>query len=71
MSCTGIEDPDVVGLHWVLIVSFVLMASGAAFAWAWIPEVQDPRRVGKGCKIPSKSLEALGTGNSGIKAKEI
>jgi hypothetical protein len=47
------------------------MASGAAFAWAWIPEVQDPRRVGKGCKIPSKSLEALGTGNSGIKAKEI
>jgi len=26
--------------------------------------------VGKGCKIPSKSLEALGAGNS-IKAKEI
>jgi hypothetical protein len=47
------------------------MASSAAFAWAWIPEVRDPRRTAKGCKISSKTLEALDTENNGVKTKEI
>jgi hypothetical protein len=70
-SYISIDDPNAVGLHRILIVSSVLMATGAAFTWAWIPEVQDPRRIDEGCKIPSKTLEVLGAGNNGVKAKEI
>lgn len=71
MSCVGIDDSNAVDLRGGLIISSVLMAFGAAFAWKWIPEVQDSQIIDKGYKIPSKSLEALGTGNTGMKAKDI
>jgi hypothetical protein len=70
-SYVGVDDPNAMGLCWILIVSSVLMTSAAAFAWAWIPEVQEPRHIGEGYKMPSKTLEDLGSGNNGIKANGI
>jgi hypothetical protein len=47
------------------------MASSAVFAWAWIPEVEEPRRIENGDRVPSKALENLGAGSNGIKANGI
>lgn len=38
------------------------MLLGAAFAWAWIPDLQNCRDDEGGFKLPSKTLEELGDG---------
>lgn len=41
----GSRDPNSRRLGWVLIAFAFVMALGALFAWAWIPDVQYPRSV--------------------------
>ncbi|KAF2461878.1 inorganic phosphate transporter, partial [Lineolata rhizophorae] len=50
-------------LGWVLVIFAFVMASGAAFAWAWIPELQRPR------PLPSKTLEELAEGVRGAEMR--
>ncbi|OCK75629.1 MFS general substrate transporter [Lepidopterella palustris CBS 459.81] len=57
-----VQDPNSKGLGWILIIYSVVMASGALFAWAWIPDVQDMRREEDSLVLPSKSLEELAEG---------
>jgi len=74
---TNITKPNSKNLGWVLIGFAFAMALGAVCAWAWIPEVQDPRgtdlegRRGKrdrfrDYEVPSKSLEELAVGVAGV-----
>ena len=64
MSFGGISanNPDSDLLGWVFIIFGFIMALGAFFAWAWIPEVQNKRDEDGGLKLPSKTLEELGKG---------
>lgn len=75
---TKISSPNSKNLGWVLISFSFAMALGALFAWAWIPEVQNPRgsevetRRGRrdrfrDYEVPSKSLEELAVGRAGVK----
>ncbi len=74
-----ISSPNSTSLAWVLVGFSFAMGLGAVFAWAWIPEVQDPRGMDKEEKrlsgkvqkfaasfvVPSKSLEELALGRAG------
>lgn len=57
----SIRDPDSNGLGWLLIIFAGVMASGALFSWAWIPDLQNTRE-GKSLALPSKTLEELAEG---------
>jgi PHS family inorganic phosphate transporter-like MFS transporter len=70
---TQITNPNSKNLGWVLIGFSFAMALGALCAWAWIPDVQDPRGTDlesrgsgrgrfKAYEVPSKSLEELAVG---------
>lgn len=56
-----VKDPNSSGLGWVLVIFSVVMASGALFAWAWIPDVQNGRQDGS-LVLESKTLEELAEG---------
>jgi PHS family inorganic phosphate transporter-like MFS transporter len=62
------SDPNTNALGYVFIIFGVVMALGAVFAWAWIPEVQDGRIEEGNRLLPflkpvhSKTLEELGEG---------
>ena len=77
LPAVNITKPNSGSLGWVLIAFSFAMSLGAVFAWAWIPEVQDPRgteierRPGRRSRhrdfeVPSKSLEELAIGRIGI-----
>ena len=51
------DDPDSTQLKWVLSVFAVVCLLGAAFAWAWIPDMQGAR--GPGLALKNLTLEEL------------
>jgi MFS transporter, PHS family, inorganic phosphate transporter len=59
------SDPKWFGIS--LCVFAGLMASGAFFAWVWLPEVQRPIRIDGKLKLVSRSLEDLGESGTGRK----
>lgn len=64
MSFGGVkaDDPASNHLGWVYIIFGFIMALGAFFAWAYVPDVQDKRDGEGSLKLPSKTLEDLGKG---------
>lgn len=74
---TKITNPNTHNLGWVLIGFSFAMALAAVCAWAWIPEVQNPRGTEtetsrgrhsrfRAYEVPSKSLEELAVGRIGV-----
>jgi MFS transporter, PHS family, inorganic phosphate transporter len=61
----GIRDLNSKGMGWVLIIFGGVLALGAPFAWAWLPEVQRPRDSETGLILPSRTLEELAEGRKG------
>lgn len=57
-----IRDINSNGLGWVLIIFGCVLALGALPAWAWLPDIQKPRRDETGLILPSKTLEELAGG---------
>jgi len=57
-SISASGDPNSAGLGYIFIFFAFVMALGAPFAWAWIPDVQDHEDG----RAPSKTLEELGKG---------
>ena len=74
LPAISISNPNSVSLGWVLIGFSFAMALGAVFAWAWIPELQNPRgsetdwrrQDFRSYEVPSKSLEELAVGRIGV-----
>jgi len=56
------SDPNSKQLGWIFIIFGCVMAIGAIFAWAWIPDVQMRRDESGGLGLPSRTLEELGQG---------
>ncbi|KIW00742.1 uncharacterized protein PV09_07726 [Verruconis gallopava] len=61
------SDPNTNALGYVFIIFGVVMAIGAFFAWAWIPDVQNGREEEGGLfkflkPLQNKTLEELGEG---------
>ncbi|MCJ1357838.1 MAG: hypothetical protein MMC33_007834 [Icmadophila ericetorum] len=63
MSFGGVNANSPVSntVGFIFIIFGLIMAFGAFFAWAWIPDVQGPTENG-GLMRPSKTLEELGIG---------
>lgn len=58
----SVRDVNSNGFGWVLIIFGCVLALGALPAWAWLPEIQKPRREETGLILPSKTLEELAGG---------
>jgi MFS transporter, PHS family, inorganic phosphate transporter len=66
LPSVNISNPDSNNLGWILIGFSFAMALGSLFAWAWIPEVQDPR--GSDMNVAS-GRESNGGGGRGMARK--
>ena len=60
-----VKTLDSDGFGYVLVIFAGILALGAPFAWAWLPEVQTPRDADSGRKLMSKTLEELAKGIKG------
>jgi PHS family inorganic phosphate transporter-like MFS transporter len=71
-----ISNPRSKNLGWILIGFSFAMGLGALVAWAWIPELQEPRgseviingkaKKKRNYEVPSKSLEVLAKGRMAV-----
>lgn len=55
-------DPGTNTLGYIFIIFGVVMAIGATFSWAWIPDIHDGREDPRELRLSDKKLEDLGGG---------
>lgn len=55
-------DPGTNTQGYIFIIFGVVMAIGAAFSWAWIPDIHDGREDPRDLTLSDKKLEDLGGG---------
>jgi len=66
----SINDVKSNGHGYVLIIFGAALALGSLPAWAWLPEIQKPRREETGLILPSKTLEELAEGMKGVRERK-
>jgi MFS transporter, PHS family, inorganic phosphate transporter len=56
------SDPSTTTQGYIFIIFGVVMAIGAVFSWAWIPNIQEGRQDPQSLVLTNKILEDLGGG---------
>jgi PHS family inorganic phosphate transporter-like MFS transporter len=65
----SINDVNSNGHGYVLIIFGAVLALGSIPAWAWLPDIQKPRRQETGLTLPCKTLEELAEGMKGARER--